>query len=87
MRKVRLRTLERINAEVLMIVSGQNGKRLLEFGRRGPRKTAHGAGRSAALAGGTVPTLYSSPSRDPPVRCFLTCYKEFSSVTDHRRLM
>ena len=56
MRKVRLRTLERINAEVLMIVSGQNVKRLLEFGRRGPRKTAHGASRSAALAGGEVPT-------------------------------
>jgi hypothetical protein len=31
MRKVRLKTLERINAEVLMIVSGQNVKRLLEF--------------------------------------------------------
>jgi hypothetical protein len=31
MRKVRLKTLERINAEVLLIVSGQNVKRLLEF--------------------------------------------------------
>jgi hypothetical protein len=50
MRKVRLRTLEMINAGALMIVSGQNVKRLLEFGRRGPRKAAHGAGRSAALA-------------------------------------
>jgi len=50
MRKVRLRTPERINSGALMIVSGQNVKRLLEFGRRGPRKGAHGAGRSAALA-------------------------------------
>jgi hypothetical protein len=40
MREVRLRTLERVNAEVLMISSGQNVKRLLEFGRRGPRKMA-----------------------------------------------
>jgi hypothetical protein len=87
MRKVRLRTLERINAEVLMIVSGQNVKRLLEFGRRGPRKTAHGAGRSAALAGETVFTLHATPSRDPPARCYSTCHKEPSSVTDHRRLM
>jgi hypothetical protein len=31
LRKVRLRTLERINAKVLMIVSGQNVKRLLVF--------------------------------------------------------
>ena len=38
MREVRLRTLERVNAEVLMISSVQNVKRLLEFGRRGPRK-------------------------------------------------
>ena len=87
MRKVRLRTLERITVEVLMIVSGQNVKRLLEFGRRGPRKMVHGAGRTAAFAGGSEPTLYTSPSRDPSVGYFLTCYKEFSSVTDHRRLM
>ena len=33
MRKVRLKTLERINAEVLMIAWGQNVKRLLEFRR------------------------------------------------------
>jgi hypothetical protein len=38
MREVRLRTLERVNAEVLMISSVQNVKRPLEFGRRGPRK-------------------------------------------------
>jgi len=37
---VRLRTLERINAEGLMNSSGQNVKRLQEFGRWGPRKMA-----------------------------------------------
>ena len=73
MRKVRLKTLERINAEVLLIVSGQNVKRLLEFGRRGPRKTAHGAGRTAAFAGGAEPALYTSLSRHPSVRYFLIC--------------
>ena len=43
MREVRLRTLERVNAEVLMVASGQNVKRLLEFGHRGPRKMAQAA--------------------------------------------
>ncbi len=38
MREVRLRTLERVNAEVLIVAAGQNVKRLLEFGRRGPKK-------------------------------------------------
>jgi hypothetical protein len=40
MRQVRTRTLGRVNTEALMIVSGQNVKRLLEFGSRGPRKMA-----------------------------------------------
>jgi len=40
MREVGLRALERVNAEVLMNSSGHNVKRLLEFGRRGPRKMA-----------------------------------------------
>lgn len=43
MREVRLRTLERVNAEVLVIASGQNVKRLLEFGGRGPKKVAQAA--------------------------------------------
>ncbi len=43
MREVRLRTLERVNAEVLIVASGQNVKRLLEFGGRGPRKPAQSA--------------------------------------------
>ena len=40
MREVRLRTLEKANCEVLVTASGQNVKRLLEFGDRGPRKAA-----------------------------------------------
>ena len=39
-RRFRLRGLEKVNSEALMIASGQNVKRLLAFGPRGPRKTA-----------------------------------------------
>ena len=40
MDRVRLRTLERVNTTVLITASGQNGKRLLSSGGRGPRKPA-----------------------------------------------
>ena len=40
LRRFRLRRLEKVNAEALMIASGQNVKRLLAFGPGGPRKTA-----------------------------------------------
>jgi len=43
MRRFRLRRLERVNAEALMIAAGQNVKRLLTFGYRRPRKTAQAA--------------------------------------------
>jgi len=39
-RRFRLRRLEKVNAEALMIASGQNVKRLLAFGARGPRRLA-----------------------------------------------
>jgi transposase len=39
MRRFRLRRLEKVNAEALMIASGQNVKRLVTFGSGGPRKT------------------------------------------------
>jgi transposase len=39
-RRFRLRGLEKVNSEALMIASGQNIKRLLAFGPRGPRKAA-----------------------------------------------
>jgi Transposase DDE domain len=40
MRRFRLRTLRRVNAEALLIATGQNIKRLLTFWGRGPRKLA-----------------------------------------------
>jgi DDE family transposase len=43
MRRFRLRRLEKVNAEALMIASGQNVKRLVTFGRGGPRKIAMAA--------------------------------------------
>ena len=39
-RRFRLRTLEKVNAEALLIAAGQNVKRLLTFGERGPRRGA-----------------------------------------------
>jgi hypothetical protein len=43
MRRFRLRRLEKVNAEALLIASGQNVKRLLTFGYRRPRRTAQAA--------------------------------------------
>ncbi|MDP9457916.1 MAG: IS1182 family transposase, partial [Actinomycetota bacterium] len=40
MREVRLRMLEKVNCEVLVTATGQNVKRLLEFGTRGPWQVA-----------------------------------------------
>ena len=40
MERVRLRTLERVNTEVLITAAGQNVKRLLAFGPRRPRRAA-----------------------------------------------
>jgi transposase len=40
MRRFRLRTLWRVNAEALLIATGQNIKRLLTFSGKGPRKMA-----------------------------------------------
>jgi hypothetical protein len=43
MRRFRMRTLEKVNTEALITATGQNIKRLLSFGARGPRKLAQGA--------------------------------------------
>ena len=40
LRRFRLRTLEKVNAEALFIAAGQNIKRLLTYGQRGPRREA-----------------------------------------------
>ena len=53
MRRFRLRRLEKVNDEALLIAAGQNLKRLVEFADRGPKKTA----RAAALC---------LPERPPP---------------------
>ena len=39
-RRFRLRRLEKVNVEALMVASGQNVKRLLAFGSKGPRRAA-----------------------------------------------
>jgi transposase len=43
MDKFRLRKLEKVNIEALLIASGQNVKRLLAFGGRGPKKLVQAA--------------------------------------------
>jgi transposase len=43
MRRFRLRRLEKVNIEALLITSGQNVKRLLAFGGRKPKKPAQAA--------------------------------------------
>ena len=40
LRRFRLRRLEKVNAEALMIAAGQNVKRLVDLGDRSPRKVA-----------------------------------------------
>ena len=59
-RRFRLRRLEKVNAEALMIATGQNVKRLLRFGNPSPRRsrwwqpcarpTSHAYARSADIA-------------------------------------
>ena len=39
-RRFRLRTLEKVNAEALLIAAGQNVKRLPTYGQRGPKRPA-----------------------------------------------
>ena len=43
MRRFRLRRLEKVNIEALLIASGQNAKRLLDFGGWRPKKLAQAA--------------------------------------------
>lgn len=43
MRRFRLRRLEKVNTEALMTAAGQNVKRLLKFGGRGPSRSAQAA--------------------------------------------
>ena len=54
MERMRLRMLERVNCEALITASGQNIKRLLTFGGRGPRAAEAGAGGGTAASGATT---------------------------------
>jgi hypothetical protein len=49
MRRFRLRRLEKVYAEALLIASCQNVKRLLTFGRRRPRREAQAAALRASM--------------------------------------
>jgi hypothetical protein len=62
MERMRLRTLERTNCEVLIMASGQNVKRLLKFGGRGPKRPA----QVAALRSPIRPPLRLDHRRHPP---------------------
>jgi transposase len=59
LRRFRLRRLEKVNIETLLVASGQNVKRLLTFGHRRPRKKA----QAAALRPPSRPTLYATHAR------------------------
>ena len=59
LRRFRLRRLEKVNKETLLVASGQNVKRLLTFGHRHPRKKA----QAAALRPPSRPTLYAAHAR------------------------
>ena len=49
MRRFRLRRLEKVNGEALLVAAGQNVKRLLAFGTRRPRREAKVAALRASL--------------------------------------
>ena len=49
MRRFRLRRLEKVNTEALLIAAGQNVKRLLTFGARRPRREAQAAALRTSL--------------------------------------
>jgi hypothetical protein len=55
MRRFRLRRLEKVNMEALLIASGQNVKRLLAYGGRRPKKQAQAAAlRPPTTSGGEI---------------------------------
>jgi transposase len=64
MRRFRLRRLEKVNIEALLIASGQNVKRLLEFGGRRPKKLAQAAALLPPVATGHKSSHESSRARE-----------------------
>jgi hypothetical protein len=61
MRRFRMRTLEKVNTEALMIATGQNIKRLLAFGGSAPKKLAQAAALRPLVD--YCPTLLAADSR------------------------
>ena len=73
MRRFRLRRLEKVNAEALLIAAGQNVKRLLTFGAQCPRRKAQAAalrppGRPSSYDARTTREGHSG--RRDPLRAF-----------------
>ncbi|MCA1838544.1 MAG: transposase [Actinobacteria bacterium] len=60
MRRFRLRRLEKVNIEALLIASGQNVKRLLAFGGHTPKKLT----QAAALRPPTITGIEISRARE-----------------------
>jgi len=73
MRRFRLRRLEKVNIEALLIASGQNAKRLLAFGGRRPKKLA----QAAALRPPTDTDHDTGSAREHRSRCSWRSTKAF----------
>ena len=56
MRRLRLRGLEKVNIEALLVAAGQNIKRILTFGSRGPKERP----QVAALRPPTPPVVHGN---------------------------
>ncbi|MBV8828022.1 MAG: IS1182 family transposase, partial [Acidobacteriaceae bacterium] len=80
MRRFRLRRLEKVNKEALLIASGQNVKRLLAFGGRRPKKPARAAAlRPPAAPGYEIRRAREHRSRHSwqPTRAFFNTLGRF----------
>jgi hypothetical protein len=83
LRRFRLRTLEKVNAEALLIPAGLNIERLLAFGERGPRIEA----QVAALRQ-LDPNRYKIfRARKHRQRCTWRPARVFNSLTPSRQLI
>jgi hypothetical protein len=83
MRRFRTRTLEKVNAEALMIAAGQNIKRLLAFG--GGRAKEVGASGSFATTGWTIARLCSPHVQGSPPET-THCLTLFNTLARFRNL-
>jgi transposase len=79
LRRFRLRRLEKVNAEALLVAAGQNVKRLLTFGRKGPRRPAQ------VVALRVTPTARRPLRRVPSRRQFPLARPFFNSLLSFNR--